>query len=64
MNMTRSDDLMLMAQQALIYDICKNFLKTDLATSANISGLSIQVSDGYVNAEWKFDKRRKNDVKE
>lgn len=62
--MTRSDDLMLMAQQALIYDICKNFLKTDLATSANISGLSIQVSDGYVNAEWKFDKRYKNDIKE
>ena len=62
--MTKSDDLMLMAQQALIYDICKNFLKTDLATSANISGLSIQVSDGYVNAEWKFDKRYKNDIKE
>ena len=62
--LSKDDDLMLMAQQALIYDICKNFLKTDLATSANISGLSIQISVGYVNAEWKFDKRYNNDIKE
>lgn len=60
--LSRDDDLMLMAQQALIYDICKNFLKTDLATSANISGLSIQVSDGYVNAEWKFGDRKPKDI--
>lgn len=61
--LNRDDELILMAQQSLIYDICKNFLKTDLATSANISGLTIQISDGYVNAEWKFDKRYKNDIK-
>ena len=61
--LNRDDELILMAQQSMIYDICKNFLKTDLATSANISGLTIQVSDGYVNAEWKFDKRYKNDIK-
>lgn len=60
--LSRDDDLMLMAQQSLVYDIIKNFLKTDLATSANISGLSIQVSDGYVNAEWKFGDRKPKDI--
>ena len=60
--MNRDDDLMLMAQQSLIYDIIKNFLKSDLATQANISGISIQVSEGYVNAEWKFGDRKPKDI--
>lgn len=60
--MSRDDDLMLMAQQSLVYDIIKNFLKTDLATEANISGISVKISEGYVNAEWKFDKRTNGDI--
>ena len=60
--MNRDDDLMLMAQQSLIYDIIKNFLKSDLAIQANISGMSIQVSEGYVNAKWNFGDRKSKDI--
>lgn len=62
--LNKEDDLILMAQQSLVYDIIKNFLKTDLAREANISGISVKISEGYVNAEWKFDKRCKGDIKE
>lgn len=60
--MSRDDDLITMAQQNLIYDIIKDFLKSDIAIQSNISGISVQVSKGYVNAEWKFDKRQKGDI--
>ena len=55
-------DYYLMKKQSKLYDqICK-FLKTDLAIEGNISGLSIKVEEGYVNAEWYFNKRKKGDI--
>ena len=60
--MNKSDDLMLMAQQSMCYDIVKNFLKTDLAIEGRITGVNIWVQDGYVNAEWKFGDRAKGDI--
>lgn len=62
--MNKSDDLMLMAQQSMCYDIVKNFLKTDLAIEGRITGVNIWVQDGYVNAEWHFGERTKGDIKD
>ena len=62
--MNKSDDLMLMAQQSMCYDILKQFLKSDLAIEGRITGVNIWVQDGYVNAEWHFGERTKGDIKD
>lgn len=58
------DDIALMAKQDMLYNIIKDFLKTDLAIRSNISGINVHIENGYVNAEWKFDKRTKKDIKD
>ena len=59
--MNKEDDLMLMAQQSMCYDIIKQFLNTDLARAGRIN---VEIKDGYVNAEWKFGDRKDGDIKE
>lgn len=62
--MNKEDDLMLMAQQSMCYDIIKQFLNTDLARAGRITGINVEIQDGYVNAEWKFGDRKDGDIKE
>ena len=62
--MNKEDDLMLMAQQSMCYDIIKQFLNTDLARAGRITGINVKIKDGYVNAEWKFGDRKNGDIKE
>ena len=62
--MNKEDDLMLMAQQGMCYDIIKQFLNTDLARAGRITGINVEIQDGYVNAEWKFGDRKDGDIKE
>ncbi len=62
--MNKEDDLMLMAQQSMCYDIIKQFLNTDLARAGRIIGINVEIKDGYVNAEWKFGDRKNGDIKE
>ena len=62
--MNKSDDLMLMAQQSMCYDILKQFLKSDLAIEGKLTGFEIKVENGYVNAEWHFGERTKGDIKD
>ena len=57
------EDVYLMGEQNLIYNMIKNFLKSEEAIKFNITGLDIKIEDGYVNAEWKFGKRNKVDIK-
>ena len=51
-----------MELQDLTYKVIKEVLKSDLAIEANISGISVKISEGYVNAEWHFNKRKKGDI--
>lgn len=60
--LSKEEDLMLMAQQSTIYDIIKNFLKTDLAIQGKITGIDVRIEEGYVNASWKFGERNKDDI--
>ena len=53
-----------MAQQGMCYDIIKQFLNTDLARAGKITGINVEIKDGYVNAEWKFGDRKDGDIKE
>ena len=61
--MNKDDDLMLMAQQSMCYDIIKQFLKSDLAIEGKLTGINVEIQDGYVNAEWYFGNREKGDIK-
>jgi hypothetical protein len=60
--MNKTDDLILMTQQDGVYQIIKMFLKSDLAIESNIIGINVAVENGYVNAEWKFGNRTKEDI--
>lgn len=60
--MNKTDDMILMAQQSMVYDIIHNFLKTKLAIEGRITGLDINIEDGYVNASWKFGDRVNGDI--
>lgn len=56
-------DMYIMGEQNLIYEIIKEFLKSDEAIEFNLSGINVYIEDGFVNAEWKFSDRRKGDIK-
>lgn len=56
-------DMYIMGEQNLIYNTVSNFLKSDEAIQFNVTGVDIRVENGYVNADWKFGKREKGDIK-
>lgn len=60
--LNRDDELILMTQQSLIYDIIKNFLKSDLAIEGRLTGINVHIENGYVNAEWSFGDRKPKDI--
>lgn len=55
-------DMYLTGKQDIVYEMIKNFLKSDSAIKFNITGIDVKVENGYVNAEWKFGDRKKGDI--
>ena len=57
-------DLNLMKKQAKVYKQISDFLKSSEAIQFGVTGIDVRVENGYVNAEWKFGKRNRGDIKE
>ena len=55
-------DLNLMKKQAKVYKQISDFLKSSEAIQFGVTGIDVRVENGYVNAEWKFGKRKINDI--
>lgn len=56
-------DLTLMKKQGKLYKQICDFLKSPEAVQFNVTGISAKVENGYVNAEWQFGNRTKDDIK-
>ncbi len=57
-------DLTLMKKQDKLYKQIRDFLKSQEAIQFGVTGIDVNVADGYVNAEWKFGKRGIGDIKD
>lgn len=60
--LSKEEDLYLMAQQDMVYNVIEMFLKTELARKGNITGIDVKLEEGYVNASWKFGERKEGDI--
>lgn len=58
------NDYYLMQKQDRLYKQIISFLNSKEARFGNVSGIHVYLHDGYVNAEWKFAKRKVGDIRD